>query len=118
MFCDYKDLSHIIQRIYQSNNQEQAWPESSRQLQYMEAAEEYKKSWDSISDIIKSSAVSVCVDDALEPIKDNSSKLQKSIEEECSSRRIRLKDFDSYRRRLKNHQIKRDTAEVIIYIYL
>ena len=83
MFCDYKDLSHIIQRIYQSNNQEQAWPESSRQLQYMEAAEEYKKSWDSISDIIKSSAVSVCVDDALEPIKDNSSKLQKSIEEEC-----------------------------------
>ena len=51
------------------------------------------------------------VDDALHPIQDNATKLSKTIEEECNSRRISLKDYDSYRRRLKNHQAKRDAAE-------
>lgn len=111
-FSDSKDLSNVLQRIYQSNQVDSAWPEDSKQLKYGDAAEAYKKSWDNINDVIRSSAVSICVDDTLEPIKDSALKLSKTIEEEVKSRRIRLKDFDSYRRRLKGHQQKRDTAEV------
>ena len=47
-------MSHILQRIYQSNYSEQSWPESSKQLQFMEASEAYKHSWDNITDVIKS----------------------------------------------------------------
>ena len=112
LFSDYKDLSCVLQRIYQTNNQDSAWPQSSKQLQYGSAAEEYKKAWDNINDIIRSSTTSICTDDAIEPIKDSSVNLSKTVEEEIKSRRIRVKDFDSYRRRLKNHELKRDQAEV------
>jgi hypothetical protein len=111
MFNDCKDLAHVVHRVYQANEQDGGWPEGSKKLLCNQAAESYKTSWDTLGDIIRVSTSSVCEENANDPLKENSLLLAKTIEDETKSRRLIVKDFDSYRRRLKTLQQKRDAAE-------
>jgi predicted Zn-dependent peptidase len=112
MFNDARDLSQIVHRIYQANSQDTTWPPTGYQLRCMDASDNFKQSLDMLHDTIRSSSASVCVEEALEPMKEASVQLSKAIEEEIKSRRVHLKDYDSYRRRLKTLEQKRDQAEV------
>jgi len=114
MFNDCKDLSQVIFRIYQSNSQDTTWPPSQNaySLGCGGAAEQYKQAWESIHDCVRSSVGNVCMTEAYGPLKDTSAQMSKSVDEEIKTRKACLTDFDSYRRRLKGLQQKRDKNEV------
>ena len=117
---DCKDLANLVHRVYQANNQDQGtWPaEDTETLTCFSESVAFKDSWDNLHDTVRESASITCIQRSLDPMKEASSRLAKTIEEEVKSRRIRLKDYDSYRRRLKGLEQKRDTAEVTIVTIL
>jgi hypothetical protein len=119
MFNDCKDLSQVIFRIYQSNSQDTTWPPSQNaySLGCGGAAEQYKQAWESIHDCVRSSVGNVCMTEAYDPLKDTSAQMSKSVDEEIKTRKACLTDFDSYRRRLKGLQQKRDKNEVSTVTY-
>lgn len=114
MFNDCKDLSQVIYRIYQSNSQDTAWPQSQNaySLQCGGAAEQYKQAWETIHDCVRSSVGTVCTTEAHDPLKGTSAQIAKAVDDEMKARKAFLTDFDSYRRRLKGLQQKRDKNEV------
>jgi hypothetical protein len=118
MFNDCKDLAQVTQRVYQANSLDTSWPETNYKLICINASESYKKSWDMLNDVIRASATNVCVERAQDPLKESSIQLSKSIDDEIKTRRTLLKDFDSYRRRLKALHQKRDSAEVLTFYHL
>ena len=65
-----------------------------------------------IHDVIRSSTSMVCAADALEPLRQAVTELAPNIDSEEKQRAILLKDYDSYRRRLKATETKRETMEV------
>jgi hypothetical protein len=112
LFNDCRDLSQFLHRIYQSNNQDSTWPPAAYQLQFSEVANSYKQSWDLIHDLYRSSAAKICVEETIDPIKEASSEYSRTVDAEIKSRKIRLTDYDSYRRRLRGLEQKRDANEV------
>ena len=113
-----KEFAGIFARIYQSNKEDTEWPPSSRKLEYFSQVHEYQVIWDSIQDVIRSSTTMVCAEDAINPMKQSVSELAPSIDAEKKERHSMLTDYDSYRRRLKTLEQKRDAAEVKIFLQI
>lgn len=113
LISNSKELSQVVQRVYQSNYQDAAWPQtqSGYVLKCTEAAERYKQSWAMLNDCILPCVNHVCTADSYESLKDASIHMSNAVEEEKRIRRDHLKDFDSYRRRLKALEQKRDANE-------
>ncbi len=55
----------------------------------------------------------VCSEQALEPLRAAVTKMSPEVDALCKERETRLKDYDSYRRRLKEKEAKKETLEVI-----
>lgn len=84
------------------------------ELQHLREATAYKQKWDSIHNIIRSSTSSVLMDHAVEPLKAAVTQMGPDIEELCKERNKHVLDFDSFRRRLKALEAKREDLEVMI----
>lgn len=111
LFGECKEFATIFDRIYQSNKDDSEWPPASRKIEYFSQAHEFKIVWDSIQDVVRSSTTMVCAEDAINPMKQSVSELAPSIDAEKRERQSMLTDYDSYRRRLKGLEQKRDAAE-------
>jgi hypothetical protein len=113
MFSDSRDAAIIISRVYQQNEEDREWPAQVRKLKYLNVAETYRKTWDMIHDIVRSSNAMVCCEEALEPLKLSITNIAPNIMKERKERETLLTDYNSYSRRLKALEQKRDTYEVL-----
>lgn len=111
MFSDSRDLATILARIYHENVIDTEWPQSSKKMELDNAAADFKNRWETLHEVYRSSTTMVLAEDGLEPLRHTVTELAPNIENERKDRNSFLKDFDSYRRRLKALETKRDAAE-------
>ncbi len=112
MYSDSHEFALILSRIYDSNYSDHDWPPSVKPMAFHEAAREFKNKWEVLHEVYRSSAAMVCLEDGLEPMKHTITEVGPSVEAERRERNTRLVDYDSYRRRLKATEAKRDAIEV------
>jgi hypothetical protein len=120
MFGEARELTSVIHAMYERGlNEKEVWPEGSTKLKHYEAASLWKEKWDKLHDVTRSSAAIVCCDEALDPLKETLNTCIPTIEQDARDRSVILKDFDSFRRRLKALEAKRDAfvSNRIITIY-
>jgi hypothetical protein len=107
-----KDFANIFARIYAQNKEDQDWPPNVRKIEFFNQAAEFKRVWDFIQDVVRSSTTMVCAEESIAPMKQTMSEVVPTVTQEKTDRETMLKDYDSYRRRLKALEQKRDAAEV------
>lgn len=94
------------------------WPDVTCTMKFAGEATAYYQHWEEIQDIYRSSTSNTCEDLALEPLRAAVTKNGPEISELCKERNSALKDYDSYKRRLKALEAKRDALEVRDYFII
>lgn len=112
LFSDAKELATSLARIYDTNLEMNDWPNSDCDLKNGAGAALFKDKWNTINEVLRSSTAMVCSEQALEPLRSAVTKMGPEIDALCKERETRLKDYDSYRRRLKEKETKKETLEV------
>jgi hypothetical protein len=118
LFGESRDFATIFARVYQANKEDQEWPPSARKIEFYNQAAELKRVFDFIQDVIRSSTTMVCAEESIAPMKQTMMEVAPSVEHEKKERDTMIKDYDSYRRRLKGLEQKRDAAEVLTPILI
>lgn len=109
-FSDATELSRVFDRVYGRNMDPEHWPTGGNALTLGQAAGAYVDAMSYIHETIRSSSAMACNELALEPLKASILRMAPAIEASCERREAAVKDFDSYRRRLKGLETKRDAA--------
>jgi hypothetical protein len=112
LFSDAKELATSLARIYDTNLEMNDWPNSECDLKNGAGAISFKDKWNTINEVLRSSTAMVCSEQALEPLRSAVTKMGPEIDALCKERETRLKDYDSYRRRLKEKETKKESLEV------
>lgn len=116
LFSDAKELATSLAKIYDTNMNMTDWPNVECELKYASVAYGYKDKWTAINDVLRSSTAMVASENALEPLKSAVTKMSPEINALCKERDIRVTDYDSYRRRLKEKEKKKDDLTVSLSI--
>ena len=101
MFADAADLAASLARIYHDNVTTTDWVNTECHLKEYPAAEAYKQCWENVHNTYRSSSAMVAAELSLEPLRAAVTRMQPEIEGQCRDRNVKLTDFDSYRRRVK-----------------
>lgn len=88
------------------------WPNTNCELKNSSEAAGYKEKWNVINEVLRSSTAMVCSEQALEPLRAAVTRMGSEVDALCKERETRLKDYDSYRRRLKEKEAKKESLEV------
>lgn len=110
MFNDAHELAAALSRIYTSNADSE-WPGCPSEMTHLNSALAYKECMKTTHDVVRSSAAMVVVERALEPMRAAVTKMAPEVDKSVKEREALVMDYDSYRRRLKDLERKRDDAE-------
>lgn len=88
------------------------WPDVECELKQCSQAQLYAEKMALIQNVLRSSTSTVCAEHGMDPLKAFVTRLAPEIEALCKERNTKLTDYDSYRRRLKEKEAKRDSLEV------
>ena len=131
MFADANELANSIGRIYENNVKMTDWTNVSCHLENVDTAEAFKIAWANMHNVVRSSAAMTMSEMSLgtdlfvrmhvnpycnsigltlpmiilytiEPLRAAVTRMQPEIEGKCKSRNLKLIDYDSYRRRLRD----------------
>jgi len=108
MFSDAEELAKSLARIFDSNLRMSDWPDVDCEMKQCHVAEQYNEKMDLIQNILRSSASTVCSEHALDPLRAAIARMNPEIDALCKERDIKLTDYDSYRRRLKEKETKKE----------
>ena len=113
MFSDAKELAISLSRIYNSNAslKPNDWPGSSNELQNIVEVENFERKWIHLSDITRSSCAMVCAEQALDQLRAAVTRMGPEIDLSCKDRNTACKDYDSYRRRSKALEAKKESLD-------
>mmetsp|Transcript_25609 Transcript_25609/g.42735 ORF Transcript_25609/g.42735 Transcript_25609/m.42735 type:complete len:266 (+) Transcript_25609:99-896(+) len=111
MMADGEELARSLTRIYESNADIADWPDCECEMKFLPVAQDYGYKMDLLQNTIRSSASTVCCERALDPLRGAVTQLGPDMEELCKEREIKLTDYDSFRRRLKEKEVKKETLE-------
>jgi hypothetical protein len=112
MMTDAEELSKSLARIFDANLRMTNWPDVDCELKQCHVADQYKAKMDLIQNILRSSTSTVCSEHALDPLRAAIGKLQPEIDALTKERAIKVTDYDSYRRRLKEKEQKKEQLDV------
>lgn len=108
--ADIVEMAKCLTRIYTKNSAPDYWNICETALTQQESAKAYEEAITSIHEVVRSSAAKVSADLALEPLRSAVTKMCPEVESACKERATCLKDYDSYRRRLKALKGKLETT--------
>lgn len=110
LFSEARELATSVSAVYERNATEvETWPPDTVKLKSHEAAAMWRDKWDRIHNITRSSAAIVCCDEALDPIRNTLNTCAPTLEQDNKDRAVLITDYDSFRRRLKGMETKRET---------
>lgn len=112
MFSDAEELSKSLARIFDKNLTMSDWPDVDCELKQCHAADNYNKKMELIQNVLRSSASTVCSEQALDPLRTAIATFHPEIEALKKERELKVTDYDSFRRRLKEKEAKREQIEV------
>ena len=112
MFSDAEELAKSLARIFDANLRMTDWPDVDCEMKQCHVAEQYNAKVDLIQNILRSSASTVCSEHALDPLRAAIARMNPEIDALCKERDIKLTDYDSYRRRLKEKEQKKEQLAV------
>lgn len=110
-FSDAHQLAISLSRIYMDGLASTDWEGVVCELSSSQAAEAFKLSWDHINDVIRSSTTAVCDEAGITPIRTSVAKIVPEVESTRKIRDEKLKDKDSYHRRLQGYRKKQTDFE-------
>ena len=110
LFGEAKELATSVSAMYERSAAEtDTWPPETMRLKSRDAAAMWRDKWDRIHNITRSSTAIVCCDEALDPIRDTLNTCAPTLEQDNKDRAVLITDYDSFRRRLKGMEAKRET---------
>lgn len=112
LFDDAEELAKSLGRVYRNNLQDTEWPSCRSELNCGSAAALYEERWYSINNVMRSSASTVNVDHAVDPMRQAVTRLKPDMEATQKERTTQLTDYDSYRRRLKALESKKEALQM------
>ena len=117
MFSDGEELAKSLARIFDTNLRMTDWPDVDCELKQCHVADQYKAKMDLIQNVLRSSSSTVCSEHALDPLRAAIAKMAPEIDALSKERNIKLTDYDSYRRRLKEKETKKEQLDVSILVW-
>jgi predicted GTPase len=112
MFSDGEELATSLARIFDRNLKMTDWPDVDCELKQCHVADNYKEKMEVLQNVIRSSASTVCSEHALDPLRACIARVVPEVEQLKSEREVKLTDYDSYRRRLKEKETKKEQLDV------
>lgn len=112
MFADAEELAKSLGRIFDDNLRMTDWPDVDCEMKQCHVADQYKAKMDLLQNVLRSSASTVCSEQALDPLRACIAKITPEIEALKVERNIKVTDYDSYRRRLKEKETKKEQLDV------
>jgi len=111
MFSDAEELAKSLDRIFDDNLRMTDWPDVDCEMKQCHVAPDYKSKMDVLANVLRSSVSTVSSEHALDPLRACIAKVSPEIEALKAERNIKLTDYDSYRRRLKEKEAKKEQLE-------
>ena len=105
-------LAEVMAKVYRRNVEISDWPNVRSNLSNLSSCIAFNELMTDINSVIRSSAQKVTKDTALIPIHQSVTKIGPEVEDANKDRTVKVKDFDSYRRRLKKLEASRESLEV------
>ncbi len=87
------------------------WPGASCDLTHIDGCQAYLSHMNYIYKVLSAGAQQIAIESGSRPLANQTRKLSENVEAICEERSAKVKDFDSYKRRLKNLKEKRDEAQ-------
>lgn len=112
MFADAEELSKSLARIFDSNLRMTDWPDVNCELKQCHVAEQYKTKMDLLQNVLRSSASTVASEMALDPLRAVIASVNPEVQALTREREVKVTDYDSYRRRLKEKETKKEQLDV------
>jgi hypothetical protein len=112
MFSDGEELATSLARIFDRNLKMTDWPDVDCELKQCHVADNYREKMEVLQNVIRSSASTVCSEHALDPLRACIARVVPEVEQLKSEREVKLTDYDSYRRRLKEKETKKEQLDV------
>lgn len=112
MLSDGEELARSLSRIFDDNLKMTDWPDIDCELKQCHVADNYKATMDILQNVIRSSASTVCSEQALDPLRAHIARVVPEIEALKAEREVKVTDYDSYRRRLKEKEAKKEQMDV------
>jgi hypothetical protein len=108
-------MSELLEKVYLKNTRMSPgdWPGATCDLANEDGCRELAAHLYYIHNVLRASAQQIVINQGSRPIADNVTSMEEEIEAKCKERDTKVKDFDSYRRRLKDLNAKK-----VIHIYL
>ncbi|KAJ1418199.1 hypothetical protein B484DRAFT_453752 [Ochromonadaceae sp. CCMP2298] len=111
MLADGEELAKSLARVYESNERMTDWPYCESQLLHGHLAEAYREKMDLVQNVLRSSTSTVCAERALDPLRAAVLQLNPEVLALQKERDMKLTDYDSFRRRLKEKEAKKEAIE-------
>ena len=108
LFSDAEELSKSLARIFEQSQMCTDWPGVQCNMQFRDQADLYVQRVGAIHNVLRSSVSTVSVEEALDPLKAAVTAVAPEVERTVKERNTQQKDYDSYKRRLKALEAKRD----------
>lgn len=112
MFSDGEELAKSLARIFDDNLRMTDWPDVDCEMKQCHVADNYKAKMELLQNVLRSSASTVCSEQALDPLRACIARIVPEVEALKSEREVKVTDYDSYRRRLKEKETKKEQLEV------
>lgn len=112
MFADAEELAKSLARIFDSNLRMTDWPDVNCEMKQCHVAEQYKVKMDLLQNVLRSSASTVASEMALDPLRAVIASISPEVDALRRERDVKLTDYDSYRRRLKEKETKKEQLDV------
>lgn len=111
MFSDGEELAKSLARIFDHNLKLTDWPDVDCELKQCHVADQYKEKMEVLQNVIRSSASTVCSEHALDPLRACIARVVPEVEALKVEREVKVTDYDSYRRRLKEKETKKEQLD-------
>lgn len=112
-------FAEILNRIYTKNVEMTDWPNVQCNMEYQYAVLNFLETMNKANFVIRQSSQTVVLEKTLQPMHESVTKMGPDIDEICKDRNLKMKDYDSYKRRLKGFEQKKEALEVqLIFIFI
>lgn len=112
MFADAEELAKSLSRVFDTNLRMTDWPDVDCEMKQCHVADQYKEKMELLQNVLRSSASTVCSEHGLDPLRACIAKVSPEVESLKAERNIKLTDYDSYKRRLKEKETKKEQLDV------
>lgn len=112
-FGSLATMSELLEKVYLKNTRMSPndWPGATCDLTNEDGCRELAAHLYYIHNVLRASAQQIVINQGSRPIADNVTSMEDEVETKCKERDTKVKDFDSYRRRLKDLNAKKESVE-------